>query len=129
VSVNSLTEDIPQLLISQARKDSSSKSAWFYPAVLEVIAALGANGCAILGGDVLHAGEDGTLDHYHGDIYCGNWYIDSKEEKPWADYIAQGLAVTRDYMETYVRMNGDAYWFLPVFVDEQGYTALPGKQE
>jgi hypothetical protein len=120
-----MPEDIPQGLISQARKDSSGQLAWLYPVVLEVVAALGTDGCAILGGDVMYPRAEGTLGHYHGEVYCGNWYIDLKEEESWADFVAKGLAVTRDYIETYVRMNGDAYWFLPVFVDEQGYAALP----
>jgi hypothetical protein len=120
-----MAEDIPQRLISQARKDSSGRLAWRSPVVLEVIEAIAANGRAILGGDVLYAGEDGTLDHWQGDIYCGNWYLNKRTDDSWADYVAQSLTVTRGYIEAYARMNGDAYWFLPVFVNEQEYSALP----
>jgi len=123
-----MIETFPQRLIRQARKDSSGQLAWRSPAVFKVIEAIGANECAILGGDVLYADEDGTLDHWQGDIYCGNWYLNRRTGESWSDYVAQSLIVTRDYIEAYVQMNGDAYWFLPVFVDEHGYMALPGKQ-
>jgi hypothetical protein len=126
---NRIPESIPQRLILQARKDTSGQLAWRYPAVLEAIMALAEDGYAILGGDVLYPSEDETLDHWRGEVYCGNWYANREEDESWADYIARSHAVTQDYIEANVWMNGDASWFSPVFLDEQGFAKVSRQEK
>jgi hypothetical protein len=122
--VRSLPEGISPALIAQARDNPSGQSAWQYPAVLEVVATLAERGYALLGGDVLHAAEDAPLDYFRDELYCGNWYRNRQPEESWADYVAGCAAVAQRYIEAYVRRNGDAYWFVPVFADEHGFARL-----
>jgi hypothetical protein len=113
----------PQLLML-ARKNISGELAWQYPTILEVVAALAAQGYAILGGDVMHD-ERGQLDYYHGDVYCGNWYLDWKpDEWSWPEYIVKSVSITTHYIEDYVQRNDGSFWYVPVFADEEEHVHL-----
>jgi hypothetical protein len=123
-----LPEGLSPELVAQARENPSGELAWRHPTILEVVASLATHRNAILGGDVMHAGEDGTLDYYSDGIYCGNWYLNPRPEWSWADYVAESVAVTRAYIEAYIHKNGDAWWFVLVFRDEAGFAKLPRPQ-
>jgi hypothetical protein len=67
--------------------------------------ALADRGYAVLGGEVFHD-EGGKLDYMDGDMYCGNWHLDWKpNEQPWAEYLAESVAVTKRYIEAFVQRN------------------------
>ena len=78
--MKSISDVISLRLIQLARENPSGELAWQYPIVLEVVAALAERECVILGGDVMHDVGEGQLGYYHGDLYCGNWYLDRKHE-------------------------------------------------
>lgn len=122
--VRSLPEGILLKLIAQAQKNASEELAWRYPAVLEVGAALAACGFAILGGGVMHADKGGKLDYYRGEMNCGNWFLDRQPEDSWADYVAASVNRTQRYIKAYVRRNGDTFWFVLTFADEQEFARL-----
>jgi hypothetical protein len=128
IVMKSISGAIPPRLIQLARENSSSELAWQYPTVLEVVAALAEREYAILGGDVMHDVRGGQLDYYHGNVYCGNWYLDWKREAPWAEYVLESVAVTVRYIEAYVRRNGNDSWFVPNYTDEEGYVALHARK-
>jgi hypothetical protein len=112
-------------LVGLARQNASGELAWQFPAVLDVVASVSAQGCAILGGDVMHEGE-GQLDYYHGDVYCGSWYLDRKpNEQSWAEYIVESVQVTGRYIEAYVRRNGGTFFYVLVIADEDEYATFP----
>lgn len=114
----------PPELLDSARENQSGELAWQYPTILEVVAALAAQGFAILGGDVMYV-EDGRLDYFHDGIYCGNWYLDWRPgEQSWQAYVAESVSVTVRYIEEYVRRNSEAYWYVPVAADEQTCATL-----
>jgi hypothetical protein len=112
-------------LVLRARTKPSGQLAWRYPVILEVVSARAAGQYAILGGDVLYVGEDGAHSHWYDGIDGGNWYLMRTRDQPWTDYVARSRLTTQDYIEAYVRRNGDASWFAPTFIDEQGYALLP----
>jgi hypothetical protein len=126
--VNRMPAIVSPALVLQARADLSGQLAWRYPAILEVVDALAAGQYAILGGDVFYEAEDGTLSHWHDGIYGGNWYLTWMSDQSWTDYVARSHLTTQDYIEAYVRRNGDASWFAPTFIDEQGYALLPRRE-
>jgi hypothetical protein len=98
--------------------------AWQYPTILEVVAALASTEYAILGGDVLHD-EAGKLNHFHGDMYCGNWYLHwEPAERSWEAYVVESASVTVRYIEAYVQRNGTSYWYAPTFADKAAYEEL-----
>ena len=120
-----MPDDFPLQLIGLARENQSHELAWQYPTVLEVVAAMNERGYAILGGDVMREGRQG-LDYYTDDnVYLGNWYRDWKREGAWAQYVKESVAATVRYIEDYVNMNGSAFWFVPIFADEEAYANLP----
>jgi hypothetical protein len=122
--VKSTSEGFPPRLIELAHKNPSGELAWQYPTILQVVATLAAQGDAILGGDVMYDAGEGTLDYYHNGMYCGNWHLNWEGEWSWAEYVAESVAVTIRYVETYVLRNDGNYWFVPVFADEERYAAL-----
>jgi hypothetical protein len=126
--VNPVPSVVPHILVLQARTDPSGQLAWRYPVILEVVDVLATGEYAILGGDVLYAAEDGTLDHWHEGMYGGNWYLKWTRDQMWTDYVAQSRLTTQDYIEAYVRRSGGAAWFAPTFSDEQGFALLPQQE-
>ena len=119
---------VPHELLLQACTDPSGHVAWRYPAILVLVMALATGQYAILGGDVLYEAEDGTLAHWHEAMYGGNWYLNRTSDQSWADYVARSHLTTQDYIKAYVRRNGDASWFAPSFIDEQGFALLPRRE-
>jgi hypothetical protein len=122
-----LPEYMSPRLIEQVRRSWTGDLAWPYPAILDVVRALAAQGYAILGGDVMYDVGGGLLDHFRDGVYGGNWYIDWKGEgTSWAGYVAESLAVTERYIEAYVRRNveSSSYWFVPDWADEAAYAQL-----
>lgn len=93
-----------------------------------MVTALATGYYAILGGDVLYEAEDGTLTHWHEGRYGGKWYLNRMGDQSWADYAAQCRLTTQDYIKAYMRRNGDASWFAPSFIDEQGFALLPRQE-
>jgi hypothetical protein len=119
---------VPHRLLLQARTDPSGQSAWRYPAILEVVTVLATGQYAILGGDVLYEAEDRTLTHWHEGTYGGNWYLNRTNDQSWTEYVARSRLTTQDYIEAYVRRNGDAACFAPSFIAEQGFALLPRRE-
>jgi len=61
-------------------------------------------------------------------MFAGNWCLNRMSDQSWAEYVAQCRLTTQDYIEAYIRRNGDASWFALSFIDEQGF-ALLSRQE
>ncbi|HEX6799818.1 MAG TPA: Imm40 family immunity protein [Ktedonobacterales bacterium] len=109
---------IPPQLLDAGCETISGELAWQYPAILEVVAAAAVRGYTALGGEVFHD-EGGRLDYMRGDMYCGNWHLDMKpDEQSWAEYLAESVAVTKRYIEAFVRRNDASLWYAPTFATD-----------
>lgn len=91
---------------------------WKSDCAIEAINVLKEKGFAILGGDIYLLKNDTFVSTYD------NWFLDKNNSMSWEQFVFLSHEKAISYLKFYKKMNGDEFYYAPVFINENDYNNI-----